>query len=150
MAEQGGGGGGGVSHVQTSEAAVTEDGGNRRGIALEQTLNEKDMEHAGWLESDSPGQSIPILSRPPDMPLDHTLADESMFDDLPVFADDRSKLVNEEVKLLQKELEQTESGLKDNKERLRIIEEHLTNVQQEVRKTCRRVEGALSDARPLF
>jgi len=63
------------------------------------------------------------------------LIQESIYDDLPVFADDRSKVVNEAIKKLEKDLEKAGTAATENEERLRIMQEHLVNVVQEVQHT---------------
>lgn len=57
------------------------------------------MEHASWLESVTPDRSIPFMGRPPaaaDLSAGGSASgpvlEDSIFDDLPVFADERSKV----------------------------------------------------------
>ncbi|CAB1119455.1 unnamed protein product [Ectocarpus sp. CCAP 1310/34] len=56
-------------------------------------------------------------------------------DDLPVFANDQSKALNDEIKVREKKVAQATNALADNRERVRIMEEHLKNVRQEVGHT---------------
>ncbi|CAM9109341.1 unnamed protein product [Ectocarpus fasciculatus] len=56
-------------------------------------------------------------------------------DDLPVFANDQSKALNDEIKVREKNVAQATNALADNRERVRIMEEHLKNVRQEVGHT---------------
>ncbi|CAM9894366.1 unnamed protein product [Ectocarpus sp. 12 AP-2014] len=56
-------------------------------------------------------------------------------DDLPVFANDQSKALNDEIKVREKKVAQVTNALADNRERVRIMEEHLKNVRQEVGHT---------------
>lgn len=62
----------------------------------------QDLENVSWLESASPDRSIPFVTRAPgsvggaaaDLSTQGSepLPEESVFDDLPVFADERSKV----------------------------------------------------------
>eukprot|EP00903_Cladosiphon_okamuranus_P007688 g7452.t1 len=56
-------------------------------------------------------------------------------DDLPVFANDQSKALNDEIKRREKAVGKAATALADNRERVQIMEEHLKNVRQEVGHT---------------
>ncbi|CAN0172496.1 unnamed protein product, partial [Scytosiphon promiscuus] len=56
-------------------------------------------------------------------------------DDLPIFANDQSKALNDEIKRLEKKVTLATNALADNRERVQIMEEHLKNVRQEVGHT---------------
>jgi len=96
------------------------------------------QEGASWIESASAEQSYPVISGDDTGGMsmeDLGLIQESIYDDLPVFADDRSKVVNEAIKKLEKDLEKAGTAATENEERLRIMQEHLVNVVQEVQHT---------------
>eukprot|EP00752_Nemacystus_decipiens_P012053 g10686.t1 len=56
-------------------------------------------------------------------------------DDLPVFANEQSKALNDEIKRREKSVAKATTALADNRERVQIMEEHLKNVRQEVGHT---------------
>jgi coiled-coil domain-containing protein 39 len=56
-------------------------------------------------------------------------------DDLPIFANEQSKVLNAEIKAREARAESTAASLTEHIERVRVMEEHLKNVRQEVDHT---------------
>ena len=137
-----------AAHFQREEEEEEEQSGSNNGDNYDQqghegsqnedgAIEEKEQDDGpGWIESASAEQSYPMTSEEgAGTSVEVGLMEESIYDDLPVFADERSKMINQEVKVLEKELEKTAMAVQENEERLRIMQEHLVNVVQEVQHT---------------